>query len=177
MTGSKFHNYKHFFIIIVFVLASSDYKFIWAYTSAKGFNSDATIYNASELKAALETNTIVGWPRPEPLPNDTEDVPYFIVGDDAFALRTYLMKPYSHCQLTREERIFNYRLFRARRVVENAFGILANIFQVLLTTMQHEAEAVGLIVKACPVLHNFMRTWYPQMQNRYLDKPGANGDW
>ncbi|KAJ8035718.1 hypothetical protein HOLleu_19481 [Holothuria leucospilota] len=120
----------------------------------------------SELRRGLENDNISGWPHPDPLPNDTQDVPYFIVGDDAFALRTFLMKPYSARNLTREERIFNYRLSRARRVVENAFGILANRFQVLLTTMQHHAETVRLIVKACILLHNVMHSRYPVLQNR-----------
>ena len=50
------------------------------------------------------------------------------------------MKPYSHHHFMRKECIFNYGQSRARRVVENAFGILAKRFQVLLTTMQHKAE-------------------------------------
>ena len=85
------------------------------------------------------------------------------------------MKPYSARNLTREERIFNYRLSRARRVVENAFGILANRFQVLLTTMQHHAETVRLIVKACILLHNVMRSRYPVLQNRLLDRNLQDG--
>ena len=133
-------------------MVSSDYQFIWADVSGKGSASDAQIYNHSDLKKGLENDDIMGWPRPDPLPNDTQDVPYFIVGDDAFALRTYLMKPYSARKLTREERIYNYRLSRARRVIENTFGVLVNRFQVLLTTMQHHAETVGLIVKACVLL-------------------------
>ena len=54
-------------------------------------------------------------------------------------------------------------------MVENAFGILANRFQVLMTTMQHDAATVRLIVITCMVLHNLMRTRYPQVQNRLMD--------
>ena len=81
------------------------------------------------------------------------------------------MKLYSQRGLQYEERIFNYRLSRARRVAENSFGVLANRFQVLLGTMQHEPQTVKLIVKTCLVLHNLMRTRYPGLQNQQLDIP------
>jgi hypothetical protein len=97
------------------------------------------------------------------------------VGDDAFALRTYMMKPSGNKDMTRKQRIFNYRLSRARRVVEDSLGILANRFQVLLTTMMHEADTVRLLVKACVLLHNLMRTRYPVMQNRLVDFERPNG--
>ena len=168
-SGSEYWNYKKYYSIILFAMVTSDYKFLYVDVTGTGSLSDAQIYNASDLRAGLENNDIVGWPQPDPLPHDTEDMPYFIVGDDAFSLRTYLMKPYKN-RCTREERIFNYRLSRARRVVENAFGILANRFQLLLTTMKHEPETVALIVKACVLLHNLMRTRYPVLQNQMVDR-------
>ena len=67
------------------------------------------------------------------------------------------MKPYAFRGLSREERIFNYRLSRARRVVENVFGILASRFRVLLTTMNLSPKVVQKIVLACCTLHNFLR--------------------
>ena len=175
-TGSEYYNYMGFFSIILLTMVSSDYKFLWADVSGNGSASDAQMFNHSELKEGLENNNITGWPRPDPLPNDTQDVPYFIVGDDAFSLRTYLMKPYSAKIMTRKELIYNYRLSRARRVVENAFGILVNRFQVMLTTMQHHADTVRLIVKACMILHNLMRSRYPMLQNQLLDRELSNGD-
>ena len=68
----------------------------------------------------------MGVPPAATLPNDDQPLPFAIVGDDAFPLRSWLMKPYPQRLMTKEERIFNYRLSRARRVVENAFGILAH---------------------------------------------------
>ena len=174
-TGSDYFNYKGFFSVILLAVVTSDYKFLWIDVSGKGSSSDAHIYNASDFREGLQNNDIIGFPQPDPLPGDTEDIPYFLVGDDAFALRTYMMKPYGNRDMTRKQRIFNYRLSRARRVVENSFGILANRFQVLLTTMMHEADTVRLLVKACVLLHNLMRTRYPVMQNRLVDFERPNG--
>lgn len=67
------------------------------------------------------------------------------------------MKPYSRRKLSKEHYIFNYRLSRARRIVENAFGILAHRFQIYLKPIQLQPSKVEEIVKATCALHNWLR--------------------
>lgn len=62
-------------------------------------------------------------------------VPYVFVGDDASPLGKRILKPYPNRGLTIEKHINNNKLSRARRVIENFFGILANRFKVLLNTI------------------------------------------
>ena len=59
-----------------------------------GIASDAQSFNQCELKDLVDNETIQ-FPDAEPLPGDDCDMPYFIAGDNAFPLKTWLMKPYS----------------------------------------------------------------------------------
>ncbi|KAG5888933.1 hypothetical protein JTB14_006301 [Gonioctena quinquepunctata] len=100
----------------------------------------------------------------------TKKIPFVIAADAAFPLTTHIMKPYPFRKLTNEQRIFNYRLSRARRVVENAFGILANRFRCLLNVSALRPEKVKIITKACCALHNFLSH---EMKTHYTGKDPA----
>ena len=167
--GSLFYNYKGFHSIVMMALVDSDYKFIWVDIGSYGSASDAQIFNHSELYEMIEDREL-GFPAAEPLVGDDEAVPYFLIGDDAFALQSWMMKPFSRRNMQRDERIFNYRLSRARRVVENAFGILAQRFGCLLRTLPQQPVTVQKVVMACVVLHNILRERNIGRHNRNLDE-------
>lgn len=88
--------------------------------------------------------------------------PYVFLGDEAFALSENMMKPYSQRAIQRNtgnsQRIFNYRLSRARRVVENTFGILAQYFRIYFTPIHMNPDTIDKLIVSTCILHNMMRS-------------------
>jgi len=85
-------------------------------------------------------------------------LPYAFLTDEAFALSTNIMKPYSGVhEKGNAKRIFNHWLSRARRVVENVFGIMASVFRIFRGPILLEPEKVQEITMTCVLLHNFLR--------------------
>lgn len=66
------------------------------------------------------------------------------------------MRPFSRNSLTYEKRIFNYRLSRARRTIESAFGILASRWRIFRKPIIASLKTVDNIIKASICLHNFV---------------------
>ena len=137
-------------------LVDAEYRFLYVDIGSNGRVSDGGVFKGCTLYDALENN-VAGVPPAQPLPGEDVETNFFIVADEAFALKEYLLKPYPHRSLAREQRIYNYRLSRARRVVENAFGILANRFRVFRSPIQLDPSKVDDIVLATCSLHNFLR--------------------
>lgn len=74
------------------------------------------------------------------------EIPYFLLGDDAYPLKINIMKPYSKRGLSKEERIYNYRHIRARRCVENTFGIMVSKWRLLHKLIETTVENAIKIV-------------------------------
>lgn len=156
-SGSEFFNYKHTFSIVLLGLADANYNFLYVDIGCQGRISDSGVFKNCSLYKHLQQNNL-RFPKPKPLEGRQKEIPYFFVGDEAFALETYLMKvfPGIHSKGS-PERIFNYRLCRARRIIENVFGISSSVFRVLRKALQLEPEKAKLIVRTVAHLHNFLR--------------------
>lgn len=128
--GSTFYNYKGTHSIILMGIADAEYKLLYIDVGRNGRFSDGGVFNRCTFGQALDRNEL-GLPAPKPLPNRSMPVPYVLVADDAFALRENVLKPYSQRGLDMVQRVFNYRLSRARRIIENVFGIMSARFRVL----------------------------------------------
>ena len=98
-SGSEYFNNKVYFSLVL-ALVDAEYKFLWVNVGASGSSSDAQIF--SKRKQKIENGTL-GLPPPKPMGPEGPDLHYFLLGDDDFALMSWLVKPYSRRQLTREE--------------------------------------------------------------------------
>jgi hypothetical protein len=152
-SGSYFYNYKGYFSIVLLGIVDANLEFIYADVGQNGRISDGGVIDNTRFYKKLKSGELN-------LPNKERTIgnlDFVFVGDEAFSLREDLLKPYPQKGLTYDERIFNYRLSRARRVVENAFGLLASKFRIFHTTITLCPDKVDYIVMACVVLHNLLR--------------------
>lgn len=123
-----------------------------------GSMSDGRVWSNSDFGQALDHGEI-DLPLDKPLPGSDISFPHFFVGDEAFPLKRNLMRPFPgrmHQVLSDEQRIFNYRLSRARRVLENAFGILTMRWQVLNSPLICSVDKGEDIIKVLVCLHNML---------------------
>jgi hypothetical protein len=97
-------------------VVNSNYEFIMADANINGRISDGGVLGKTAFGKALG-DKLLQIAEPGRLPNSQKKLPFVFVGDDAFALTENFMKPYGQAGLTAQQRIFNYRLSRARRVI------------------------------------------------------------
>lgn len=156
-SGSYYFNYKKCFSIILMAVVDANLSFICIDVGAYGRESDSTVFKQCTFGKKLFAQQL-NLPKPTCLPNsESSPLPYVFLADEAFSLHTNLLRPYPGRGLNDKRRVFNYRLSRARRTVECAFGVLSNKWRVLHTPLLVEPDFADEIIKACCILHNYVR--------------------
>ncbi|KMQ86860.1 nuclease harbi1 [Lasius niger] len=89
-SGSVYYNYKKFHSFNLTGIADAHYRFIID-VGSEGRRSDAGVFAASSIKARLETDSL-NVPAPSTVGQSV--LPYVFVGNEAYPLTVYLMRPY-----------------------------------------------------------------------------------
>ncbi|ODM88512.1 putative nuclease HARBI1 [Orchesella cincta] len=151
-----------YFIITNLVLmgvADADYKFMYFDVGAYGSEGDSGVFKNCEFGKALNEKRL---DLPPSRIVHGKLIPLYFVADDAFPLAKHIQKPFKppskYKTLPEDERIFNYRLSRARRTIENAFGILCVRWLCLARTMFVGPDRAQKVITACCLLHNYLTT-------------------
>ncbi|CAN8030517.1 unnamed protein product, partial [Ixodes persulcatus] len=150
-------------------VVDSKLRFVAIDVGAYGHQSDGGVFKASRIGQCLSQGALK-LPPPNQLPSSHVIAPYVFVGDEAFQLRPDFLRPYPGRYLSDELRIFNYRLCRATRCVENTFGILATRFRIFRRPIDLLPDhATGVVLAAC-VLHNYLRDDRLYLPDAYADE-------
>ena len=151
-------------------IANSNDKFLFVDIGREGSAKDTQIFNHCPFKQYIKQD-LLRWPGPEPMTNDTQAMPYFIVEDDASTLKTH-----SRRGLDSDERTFNYRLSRAWRVVEKAFSFLVQVWCWLLKTQVLHSNKASIMTLCCCILPNLLRDQFIHCHRGLTDHIQRNGD-
>lgn len=154
-SGTMFYNYKQYFSIVLQAIADANYKFITIEVGAYGKQSDGGIFQSSQSYSLLK-NGQFNLPQTTSLPDSDIQFPFYIIGDEAYPLTNFLMRPFPRRQLSHEHESFNRRLSRARRCVECAFGILVARWRILTKAIETNPSVAEIIIKCVCLLHNIL---------------------
>ncbi|CAN7944583.1 unnamed protein product [Ixodes hexagonus] len=122
-----------------------------------GSCNDSGVFRQCPIGQKMMSGTLQ-LPCSRALPSHPRKMPFVLVGDEAFPLLENLMRPYPGQNLDLKERCFNYRLSRARRISENAFGILVARWRLFRPAIQADLNTIDSIVWSAVLLHNFLKT-------------------
>ena len=146
-------------------IADAHYRFIAVDIGAPGRRSDGGVFRESRIGRRFERG-LLNVPPPSAVDEKGTILPYVLVGDEAFPLSPFLMRPYpSSGVLNRRKKMFNYRLSRARRLIESAFSILGARWRIYRTEIIGSIDLVRNIIKATTCIHNWRITNSLQKSN------------
>ena len=150
---SNCFNYQKYHSIVLIAMCDARYQFTLVDIGAYGHENDAAIFSTTDLYRRFDEGR-VDIPPPEDV--NGHMLPFTLLGDDIFTLKPWLMKPYPGRYLSEEKRVFNYCLSRARRTIENAFGIMRTRWRVFRGPIHAKLDLANGIVQACVCLHNYL---------------------
>lgn len=134
-SGTAFYCYKKRFSLILLGVVDPNYMFTVIDVSGYGKDSDNTIFeNSVFYREYILGKEILP---PKPLPGFNDPMPHVLLGDEGFALEKYIMRPYDKRSAMRNKDMKTYNSYhnRARRISENAFGILVQKWRIFHTPM------------------------------------------
>lgn len=151
-----YRNYKGFYSLNV--LAACDYRYRITYVNvgAPGKVNDSSIFEQSQLKRQHVDHKLF---YDNSVRIDSVKVPVLLLGDGAFRLSQFMMKPFPFTvEMSEAQKRYNYLLSRTRRVIENVFGHLVARWRILSKALEFDIDNTKNIIICCCVLHNICNT-------------------
>lgn len=180
MNRTDYYNRKGWYSVILQGVVDHSYRFIDINVGWPGSVHDARVFAQSSIVKRITDGTLL--PDNAICVNGVQ-IPLYLIGDSAYPMKTWLMKPFTHGTiLTSEQKTFNYRLCRARIVVENAYGRLKATWRRLMKRNDMIISNIPKVVTAACILHNiceihgeyFNDSWLREVEDSSLPQPTSS---
>ncbi|XP_053898255.1 uncharacterized protein LOC128844495 [Malaclemys terrapin pileata] len=148
--GTQYINHKGYFSMVLQALVDHKGRFTNINMGWPGRVHDARVFRNTILFKRLQQGNY--FPDQKITVGDVE-MPIVILGDPAYPLMPWLMKPYTGSLDTSQE-LFNYRLSKCRMVVECAYSHLKGRWCSLLTRSDLSQTNIPIVIAAYCVLHS-----------------------
>ena len=144
------------FSILLMAVGDANYCFTMIDLGQYGSNNDKDVL-ASSVMGEVFDDAEMNLPAPSKIyKSSDQDLPYFFLGDEIFPHKDWLMRSFPRTRATEEEKIYNYRHSKACCYIENAFGILSQLWKIFLKPIKASAKNVENYTLACLTLHNYL---------------------
>lgn len=175
VSSADYYNRKGFYSVILQGVVDHRLMFWDINVGWPGKVHDARVFANSSLFERGQSHTL--FPR---IMERFEgvDVPVVILGDAAYPLLPWLMKPYpENQQTTPAQTTFNNRLSKARMAVERAFGLLKGRWRCLMKRCDCRIDNINTIISACCVLHNFCQVNGEEYEDTAAEEDNVTSEW
>ncbi|XP_015754161.1 PREDICTED: putative nuclease HARBI1 [Acropora digitifera] len=147
-----YFNRKRRYSFVVQGVVDASGSYLSVSTGFPGSMHDARVLRLSNLFPLAEEKRILTMPCME---LDGIQVRPLILGDSAYPLKTWLMRPFKdNGALSPAQRCFNRQLSQARIAVEHGFGQTKARWRCTDTRIDEETRNIPDTITACCVLHN-----------------------
>ena len=167
LSGSQYFNYKGFFSLVLLAVCDANYCFTLFDLGQYGSNNDSGVLLNSKMGQLFDENSL-HVPESKRHEGCDEPLPFYLLGDEIFPLKNWLMRAFPGPLNSEDVKVYNYRHSRGRRTIENAFGILCSRWRIFQKPIRSTVENAESYVMACLALHNYLR----QTDNAFYSPQG-----
>ena len=142
---TTFFSRKGFFALNVQCIVDDRKKVLWVSYSHKGGSHDSSCFRESKLYQFLQT-----------VREDLFNLGYYILGDSAYAIESFILTPYDGASPQTAEDDFNFYQSSARITVECAFGEIDLRWGIFWKRLTCSLDHASVIIEGAMRLHNFI---------------------
>ena len=127
-------------------------SFLYAAVGAPGSTHDVRMLRSTRLYQPILNGEM--FPEKAMTLEGSGNIPLVTIGDSAFPRHPWLLKGYNENTTDNQQRYLNKKLYSARVVTENAYGILKGRWRILYKKTECRLHNLKYIITSCIMLHN-----------------------